>query len=116
MRSAATASTPQVTHHEFWSGLQAPAEDRRLGAPVDADGHDVSVGDDRSPCHEKGAAGCHIQDLGAPRGTAEFGYTEDDVPALVKGASSSDVCSLSRHATRAPTTRAIILSASITNW
>ena len=88
----------------------APAQDRRLGAPVDADGDDVSVVDDRSPCHGDGAGGCHIQDLGAPRGTAECGYTGDDVPALVEGASSSNVCLLSRHATRAPTTRAITLA------
>jgi len=27
-----------------------------------------------------------MQDIGAPRGVAELGYTEDDVPALVEGA------------------------------
>ncbi len=57
-----------------------------------------------------------MQGLGALRGPAEFGYTEDDVPALVEGASSSHVCSLSRHATRAPTTCATIINASMTNW
>ena len=27
-----------------------------------------------------------MRDVGAPRGIAEFGYTEDDVPAIVEGA------------------------------
>ena len=27
-----------------------------------------------------------MQDVGAPRGVAEFGYDEDDIPALVDGA------------------------------
>jgi alcohol dehydrogenase class IV len=28
-----------------------------------------------------------MRDIGAPRGVAQLGYTEDDVPALVAGAS-----------------------------
>ncbi len=36
-----------------------------------------------------------MRDVGAPRGVAELGYTEDDVPALVEGRSSSSGCSSS---------------------
>jgi hydroxyacid-oxoacid transhydrogenase len=57
-----------------------------------------------------------MQDVGAPRGIAEFGYTEDDVPALVDGALKQQ--RLLVIAPREPSADDLrhIINASMTNW
>jgi hydroxyacid-oxoacid transhydrogenase len=57
-----------------------------------------------------------MQDVGAPRGVAELGYTEDDVPALVEGALKQQ--RLLTVAPREPSEQDLhhILNASMTNW
>ena len=51
-----------------------------------------------------------MRDVQAPRGLAELGYDEDDVPALVEGRSSSSAAEVSGH------DLGHILNASMTNW
>jgi hydroxyacid-oxoacid transhydrogenase len=57
-----------------------------------------------------------MQDVGAPRGIAEFGYTENDVPALVEGALKQQ--RLLVIAPREPSADDLrhIINASMTNW
>ena len=57
-----------------------------------------------------------MQDVGAPRGIADFGYTEDDVPALVEGALKQQ--RLLVVAPREPSADDLyhIVNASMTNW
>jgi hydroxyacid-oxoacid transhydrogenase len=57
-----------------------------------------------------------MQDVGAPRGVAELGYTEDDVPALVEGAMKQQ--RLLAIAPRDPSEADLghIINASMTNW
>ncbi|HEY3186921.1 MAG TPA: hydroxyacid-oxoacid transhydrogenase [Solirubrobacteraceae bacterium] len=57
-----------------------------------------------------------MRDVGAPRGIAELGYTEDDVPALVEGALKQQ--RLLVVAPREPTADDLrwIVNASMTNW
>ena len=57
-----------------------------------------------------------MRDVGAPRGVAELGYTEDDVPALVQGALKQQ--RLLAVAPREPGDRDLhhIITASMTTW
>ena len=57
-----------------------------------------------------------MQDVCAPRGIAEFGYTEDDVPAIVEGALKQQ--RLLVVAPREPSADDLrhIVGASMTNW
>jgi len=57
-----------------------------------------------------------MRDVGAPRGVAELGYTEDDVPALVEGALKQQ--RLLVVAPRQPSERDLgdIITASMVNW
>jgi alcohol dehydrogenase class IV len=57
-----------------------------------------------------------MQDVGAPQGIAAFGYTEDDVPALVEGALKQQ--RLLAVAPREPSADDLqhIVNASMTNW
>jgi alcohol dehydrogenase class IV len=57
-----------------------------------------------------------MKDVGAPRGVAELGYTEDDIPALVEGALKQQ--RLLTGAPREPSSDDLhhIISASMTNW
>jgi alcohol dehydrogenase class IV len=57
-----------------------------------------------------------MRDVGAPRGVAELGYTEDDVPALVEGALKQQ--RLLTGAPREPSSDDLhhIISASMANW
>jgi alcohol dehydrogenase class IV len=57
-----------------------------------------------------------MQDVGAPRGVAELGYTEDDVPALVEGALKQErLLAVAPKEVGAEDLRHII-GASMTNW
>jgi hydroxyacid-oxoacid transhydrogenase len=57
-----------------------------------------------------------MQDIGAPRGVAELGYSENDVPALVAGASKQQ--RLLAVAPKAVTDADLsaIITASMFNW
>jgi hydroxyacid-oxoacid transhydrogenase len=57
-----------------------------------------------------------MRDVDAPRGVAEFGYTEDDIPALVDGAIKQQ--RLLAVAPKAVTAADLhhIIAASMTNW
>jgi alcohol dehydrogenase class IV len=57
-----------------------------------------------------------MKDVEAPRGVAEFGYTEDDVPALVDGALKQQrlLAVAPRKATEEDLRH--IVTASMTNW
>jgi alcohol dehydrogenase class IV len=57
-----------------------------------------------------------MRDIGAPRGIAELGYTEDDVPALVDGAMKQQRLLVGAPRDATETDIAHILNASMTNW
>ena len=57
-----------------------------------------------------------MQDVGVPRGVAELGYTEDDVPALVDGAMKQQRLLVGAPREVSETDIAHILNASMTNW
>ena len=57
-----------------------------------------------------------MRDIGAPRGLAELGYTEDDVPALVEGAVKQQRLLVGSPRPVSETDIAHILNASMTNW
>jgi hydroxyacid-oxoacid transhydrogenase len=57
-----------------------------------------------------------MQDVGAPRGIAELGYTEDDVPALVEGTLKQQRLLVGSPRDVSETDIAHILNASMTNW
>ncbi|HTE59710.1 MAG TPA: hydroxyacid-oxoacid transhydrogenase [Solirubrobacteraceae bacterium] len=57
-----------------------------------------------------------MRDIGAPRGIAELGYTEDDVPALVAGAMKQQRLLVGSPREVGETDIAHILNASMTNW
>ncbi len=57
-----------------------------------------------------------MQDVGVPRGVAELGYTEDDVPALVEGAMKQQRLLVGAPREVSETDLAHILNASMTNW
>jgi alcohol dehydrogenase class IV len=57
-----------------------------------------------------------MQDVGAPRGIAELGYTEDDVPALVEGAMKQQRLLVIAPREAGPEDIRHILNASMTNW
>jgi hydroxyacid-oxoacid transhydrogenase len=57
-----------------------------------------------------------MQDVGAPRGIAEFGYTEDDVPALVEGAVKQERLLVVAPREPGPDDLGHIVNASMTNW
>ena len=57
-----------------------------------------------------------MQDVGAPRGIAELGYTEDDVPALVEGTMKQQRLLVGSPRDVSETDIAHILNASMTNW
>jgi hydroxyacid-oxoacid transhydrogenase len=57
-----------------------------------------------------------MEDVGAPRGIAELGYTEDDVPALVEGAMKQQRLLVGAPREVSETDLAHILNASMTNW
>src|SRR3954467_536304 len=57
-----------------------------------------------------------MQDVGAPRGIAELGYTEDDVPALVEGTMKQQRLLVGSPREVGETDIAHILNASMTNW
>src|SRR5215212_6052295 len=57
-----------------------------------------------------------MRDVGAPRGIAELGYAEDDVPALVEGAMKQQRLLVGAPREVSETDLAHILNASMTNW
>jgi len=57
-----------------------------------------------------------MQDIDAPRGIAELGYTEDDVPALVEGTMKQQRLLVGAPREVGETDIAHILNASMTNW
>ena len=57
-----------------------------------------------------------MQDIDAPRGIAELGYTEDDVPALVEGTMKQQRLLVGTPRDVSETDIAHILNASMTNW
>ena len=57
-----------------------------------------------------------MQDIDAPRGVAELGYGEDDVPELVEARSSSSGCSRLRPRRSDEEDLRHIISASMVNW
>src|SRR4051812_16939742 len=57
-----------------------------------------------------------MRDVGAPRGLAELGYTEDDVPALVEGTMKQQRLLVGAPRDVSETDIAHILNASMTNW
>jgi hydroxyacid-oxoacid transhydrogenase len=57
-----------------------------------------------------------MQDVGAPRGIAELGYTEDDVPALVDGAMKQQRLLVGAPREVSGRDLAHVLNASMTNW
>jgi alcohol dehydrogenase class IV len=57
-----------------------------------------------------------MQDIDAPRGVAELGYTEDDVPALVEGTMKQQRLLVGAPREVGETDIAHILNASMTNW
>jgi alcohol dehydrogenase class IV len=57
-----------------------------------------------------------MRDIGAPRGLAELGYTEDDVPALVDGAMKQQRLLVGAPREVSEADLAHILNASMTNW
>jgi hydroxyacid-oxoacid transhydrogenase len=57
-----------------------------------------------------------MEDVGAPRGIAELGYAEDDVPALVDGAMKQQRLLVGAPREVSETDLAHILTASMTNW
>src|SRR3954449_12029808 len=57
-----------------------------------------------------------MQDVGAPRGIAELGYTEDDVPALVEGTMKQQRLLVGSPRDVSESDIAHILNASMTNW
>jgi hydroxyacid-oxoacid transhydrogenase len=57
-----------------------------------------------------------MQDVGAPRGIAELGYTEEDVPALVEGAMKQQRLLVGSPREASATDIAHILNASMINW
>jgi hydroxyacid-oxoacid transhydrogenase len=57
-----------------------------------------------------------MRDIGAPRGIAELGYTEDDVPALVAGTMKQQRLLVGAPRPVSETDIAHILAASMTNW
>jgi len=57
-----------------------------------------------------------MQDVDAPRGIAELGYTEDDVPALVEGTMKQQRLLVGTPREVGETDIAHILNASMTNW
>jgi hydroxyacid-oxoacid transhydrogenase len=57
-----------------------------------------------------------MEDVGAPRGIAELGYTEDDVPALVEGTMKQQRLLVGSPRDVSENDIAHILNASMTNW
>jgi alcohol dehydrogenase class IV len=57
-----------------------------------------------------------MRDIDAPRGIAELGYTEDDVPALVEGTMKQERLLVGSPREVGETDLAHILNASMTNW
>jgi alcohol dehydrogenase class IV len=57
-----------------------------------------------------------MRDIDAPRGIAELGYTEDDVPALVEGTMKQQRLLVGSPREVGETDIAHILNASMTNW
>ena len=57
-----------------------------------------------------------MRDIDAPRGIAELGYTEDDVPALVEGTMKQQRLLVGTPREVGETDIAHILNASMTNW
>jgi hydroxyacid-oxoacid transhydrogenase len=57
-----------------------------------------------------------MRDIDAPRGIAELGYTEDDVPALVEGTMKQQRLLVGTPREVSETDIAHILNASMTNW
>ena len=57
-----------------------------------------------------------MRDVGAPRGVAELGYSEDDVPALVDGALKQQRLLVIAPREAGPEDLRHILNASMTNW
>jgi hydroxyacid-oxoacid transhydrogenase len=57
-----------------------------------------------------------MQDVGAPRGIGELGYTEDDVPALVDGAMKQQRLLVGSPREVSEKDIAHVLNASMTNW
>jgi hydroxyacid-oxoacid transhydrogenase len=57
-----------------------------------------------------------MRDIGAPRGIAELGYTEDDVPVLVEGARKQERLLVGCPREVTDTDLGHILNASMTNW
>ena len=57
-----------------------------------------------------------MRDIDAPRGIAELGYTEDDVPALVEGTMKQQRLLVGAPREVSETDIAHILNASMTNW
>jgi alcohol dehydrogenase class IV len=57
-----------------------------------------------------------MQDIDAPRGIAELGYSEDDVPALVEGTMKQQRLLVGSPREVSENDIAHILNASMTNW
>ena len=57
-----------------------------------------------------------MRDIDSPRGIAELGYTEDDVPALVEGTMKQQRLLVGTPREVGETDIAHILNASMTNW
>src|SRR5436305_13239409 len=57
-----------------------------------------------------------MRDVGAPRGIAEFGYTEDDVPAIVEGALKQQRLLAVAPREPSPDDLRHSVTASMTNW
>jgi hydroxyacid-oxoacid transhydrogenase len=57
-----------------------------------------------------------MRDVGAPRGIAELGYTEDDVPALVEGTMKQQRLLVGAPRDVSETDIAHVLKASMSNW
>ena len=57
-----------------------------------------------------------MDDVGAPRGIAELGYSEDDMPALVEGALKQQRLLVGAPREVGENDIAHILNASMTNW
>jgi alcohol dehydrogenase class IV len=72
--------------------------------------------DDPGPDTLPGVLRALMRDVGAPRGLAELGYTEDDVPALVEGAVKQQRLLVGAPRETSERDIAHILNASMTNW
>lgn len=57
-----------------------------------------------------------MKDIGAPRGVAQLGYTEDDIPALVQGARKQERLLVGCPRDVGPDDLSHIIAASISNW